>query len=124
MISTRHILLVEDNPILQRIALVQLKKFAGVEVHLASDGWQSLSMVQKHQYCLILMDIHLPGIDGWETARRIRQMPNYESVPIVAISADGRESESLKAGMSDHVLKPAHYHQVLTRWLPDAVMTA
>jgi CheY-like chemotaxis protein len=117
MTGKKLVLIVEDSAILQQIAIRQLRSHSEIELHTASDGWQALQLVQQHHYSLILMDIHLPDIDGWETARRIRAMRNGRDVTILAVSADGRRFESFAAGMNDHIEKPTHYGKLVSQWL-------
>jgi CheY-like chemotaxis protein len=122
---SRNSLVLEDSPTIQRIAIHQISKtHLHVEVHVAADGSEALLLVQQHHYSLILMDLHLPGMDGWEVARKMRATRNGQGMPILAVSADGRRSESLAAGMNDHLVKPVHYGRLVTRWLSPPEMIA
>lgn len=111
------ILLVEDSALLQRVAMAQLKLLENIEVHLATNASEALTLVQHHAYSLILMDLHLPEMDGWEATRRIRLLPGYAEVPIVAVSADPRHDRSMAAGMNGHAMKPAKYASLVGQWL-------
>ena len=112
-ILCRHILLVEDNFINQEIETAILTHI-GFTVDTADDGKEAVEMVSAappETYDLILMDIQMPVMDGWEAARAIRALPEpgRAAVPIVALSANVFESDmqkSLDAGMDAHLAKP------------------
>jgi two-component system sensor histidine kinase/response regulator len=118
-----RVLLVEDNELNQQVAL-ELLGSAGVEVDLAQNGSEGLRCVQQGQYGLVLMDLQMPVMDGFEAARRIRALPGYERLPILAMTANamaGDRERSLAAGMNDHVTKPIDpdaLFDALLRWLP------
>ncbi|MFC5452076.1 response regulator [Paenibacillus aestuarii] len=121
-----HILLVEDNEINQTVARSLLENNHCL-VDVAHNGYDALSLLRDHVYDLILMDIHMPGLDGIETTRQIRLMPGYQSVPIIAVTADSTlDKECLAAGMNDTVLKPiipSCLFNVIGRHLRDKSMT-
>jgi CheY-like chemotaxis protein len=79
-------------------------------VQLARDGEQALRRLEREQFDLIFMDVHLPGMDGVTATRRIRQMrPPRGQVPIIALTADammGDRDRYLAAGMDDYISKP------------------
>lgn len=105
----RRILLAEDNDINKMIVLEMLEE-TGVDVDVAVNGADALEQLQRQQYDLILMDIQMPIMDGYEATRKIRAMGDrYESIPIVAMTAhalEGDSNRSLEAGMDYHVSKP------------------
>ncbi len=109
-IEGKRILLVEDNKLNQLVAKKVLQKFK-VEIALAENGKQAFEMVQEKCYDLILMDIHMPIMDGLESTRSIRALkdPYFQQIPIVALSADAY-SEKVQAttdcGMNDYLSKP------------------
>ena len=109
-IEGRKILLVEDNKLNQIVALKVLKKFEVVTA-LAQNGQEAVEMVQKEDYDLILMDIHMPIMDGIEATKNIRALNNEikNKIPIIALSADAY-SDKVKAatecGMNDYLSKP------------------
>ncbi|NUN70933.1 MAG: PAS domain S-box protein [Bacteroidetes bacterium] len=119
------VLLVEDNPANQLVAARSLSLWS-VDTDVAPDGMTALSMLVQKQYDLVLMDIQMPGIDGFETTRRIREeMPEpFRSVPIVAMTASvlyDPEARASAAGMNGYVSKPFELedlHAVLIRFLP------
>ena len=101
------LLLVEDNPVNQEVAR-ELLSAAGLSVDMAGDGLEAVAMAEKRAYDLILMDIQMPCLDGVEATRRIRQLPGYGAVPIVAMTANAFSADRdryLASGMSDHIPK-------------------
>lgn len=109
-IEGKHILLVEDNKLNQLVAKKVLQKFK-VEISLAENGKQAVDMVQEKNYDLILMDIHMPIMDGIEATKQIRALDNpiYQRIPIVALSADAYSEKvqaTITAGMNDYLAKP------------------
>jgi len=97
----------------------------GQNVEIVSDGAQAVEAVRKNEYDLVLMDVQMPEMDGYEATRMIRQLPGaVAAIPIVALTANavaGFEELSLKAGMNGHVAKPvtlAALTALLTRFAP------
>ncbi|MEM7549444.1 MAG: PAS domain S-box protein [Bacteroidota bacterium] len=81
----------------------------GAECTVASSGYEALERVAKDDFDIILMDVHMPEMDGYETASRIRELSNYKSIPIVAFTADISDKTKQKikgSGMNGYVLKP------------------
>ena len=107
------VLLVEDNGINREIE-DELLKNLGYRVETACDGvnaYEMLKTVEPGRYALVLMDIQMPGMDGYETARAIRRLEReaVSGIPIIALSSDAMEEDrrkALKAGMNAHVSKP------------------
>lgn len=107
------ILLVEDNGINREIE-EELLKNLGYRVESACDGvsaYELLKASEPGRYALVLMDIEMPGMNGYETAEAIRRLENetLSQIPIIALSSDAMEGDrqkSLKAGMNDHFAKP------------------
>lgn len=89
----------------------------GIRVDLASDGFQALRKIENRNYDLVLMDIHMPGIDGYETARRIRKKKGtyFSEVPIIALTAsdsDKVRGQLESAGIQDCICKPINLDQL------------
>ena len=109
------ILLVEDNELSADMLLRRLKK-RGYHVHLATDGQQAVDMAAALSPELVLMDINLPSIDGFEATRRIRANPLTGAVPIIALTAHALPSErarALEAGCDDYDTKPVELERLL-----------
>jgi len=123
ILANKRILLVEDNPINQMIVKELLKSY-GVLITIAQDGVQALSAVANNPpYDLVLMDIQMPNMDGYETTGHLRARPDYQDLPVIAMTAhalaEDRE-KCLQAGMNDYLAKPIKIELLLTtviKWL-------
>jgi two-component system, sensor histidine kinase and response regulator len=116
-----RVLLVEDNPVNQQLAQ-ELMGSVGVQVSLASHGGEALRCLAQATFDLVLMDVQMPEMDGYEATRRIRSQPAHASLPIIAMTAHAMASERercLQAGMNDFLSKPFDpqaLYGVLARW--------
>lgn len=117
------LLLVEDNPVNQKIARRVLER-AGYAVDVAGDGAAAVAAAARERYAAVLMDVHMPELDGLEAARRIRRLPPPAcDVPIVAMSASLHPDDAslcVDAGMNDSVRKPLVERELLPaleRWV-------
>jgi CheY-like chemotaxis protein len=103
------ILLAEDNHVNQLLVRVMLLK-AGYRVDLAANGIEAVNALRKRAYSLVLMDIHMPEMDGVEATKRIRAFEDgNRNIPIIALTANamkGDRERYLSAGMNDYVSKP------------------
>lgn len=111
------ILVVEDNPMIQEILIerLQLRNFSVIAV---SNGQEGIAVAQQEQPDLILMDVSLPLIDGWEATRQIRANDSTKYTPIIALTAhalvEDRE-RSLAAGCDDFETKPINFPNLLKK---------
>ena len=116
------ILLVEDND-LNRDMLSRRLLRRGYEIVMALDGEQGVAMAQSEKPDLILMDMSLPGLDGWEATRLLRANPAFPQIPIIALTAHAMFADREKAmavGCSDYDTKPVDLTRLLgkiERWL-------
>jgi signal transduction histidine kinase/CheY-like chemotaxis protein len=116
-------LVVEDNSVNQKLARRFLEKL-GCEVEVAANGEEALHLIGNRSFDIIFMDCHMPVLDGFETARAIRQKEanSGRHTPIVAMTAGAMEGDReacLDAGMDDYLAKPVildKFHQALERW--------
>ncbi|MEO8001448.1 MAG: ATP-binding protein, partial [Arenimonas sp.] len=125
---TEHslILLVDDHPT-NRLVVSRQLALAGYLCETAEDGMQGIEHWQTGRYALILSDIHMPVMDGYQMARELRQQEmkkNIPRIPIVALTAAALKGESercMAAGMDDYLMKPVSISQLvasLQKWLP------
>ncbi|WP_236891290.1 response regulator [Desulfoluna limicola] len=116
------VLVAEDNPINQLVAR-EFLTLAGLHVDTVKNGLEALAAMAEKEYDLVLMDIQMPELDGLEATRRLRSMPEYDHVPIVAMTAHaiaGDREKSLDAGMNEHLTKPIEMDKLmgaLIRWI-------
>lgn len=121
-----RLLLVDDNTENQDVA-VEILQAAGVLVDVASDGAEALRMVSASIYDCVLMDCMMPGMDGFETTKRIRTATQHADLPILAMTANataGVREKCLSSGMNDHLAKPIDVGQLfvtLARWVKPAL---
>jgi signal transduction histidine kinase/CheY-like chemotaxis protein len=115
------VLLAEDNEINQELAIELLQR-VGMQVTVARDGQMALDLLSCQPFDVVLMDCQMPGMDGYEATRRIRQTPRWQGLPVIAMTANallGDREKALSAGMNDHVAKPIdvdELYRVLARW--------
>jgi len=111
------ILLVEDNE-MNRDMLSRRLERKGFEVVIAVDGQAGIDMASSASPDIILMDLSLPVIDGWEATRQIKANPATKSIPIIALTAHamaGDEKKALDAGCDDYDTKPVNLNRLLEK---------
>ena len=111
------ILLVEDNE-LNRDMLSRRLLRRGHEVFMAFDGLQALSAAERTRPALILMDMSLPLMDGWEATRRLKAHAELRSIPVIALTAhamEGDRQRALDAGCDDFDTKPIEFERLLAK---------
>ena len=127
-LTGRRILLVEDNVVNQKVAVGMLKKLGITDVDVCENGADAVIAVARQQYDVILMDVQMPVMDGYEASRVIREEERKYSrqrnliIAMTAHSMEGDKELCLKAGMDDYLAKPIQkdrLQSVLTRYLDD-----
>ncbi len=117
-----RVLVVEDNSINQQVAREILKN-TGIEVEVVDNGEQAIEAVRASHFDLVLMDLQMPRMDGFQATRIIRKDPQLKSLPIVAMTAHamaGDREKCLEAGMNDHLAKPINperLYAALEKWV-------
>ncbi|HEC17378.1 MAG TPA: response regulator [Sedimenticola sp.] len=118
-----HVLLAEDDRLNQVVAEKILGSY-GIQVTIAEDGLAAVQMVKARLFDVVLMDIQMPNLDGYQATKEIRKDPRFRELPIIAMTAHamaGELEKCLEAGMNDHFAKPFEpedLHRLILRWLP------
>ncbi|QIK38638.1 response regulator [Caldichromatium japonicum] len=121
-----RILVAEDNALNQEMIQALLES-SGAQVRLVANGQEAVDAVLHEPFDLVLMDVQMPVMDGLAATRSIRAHPQYQALPILAMTANAFASDRrdcLDAGMNDHLTKPiipARLAEVIARWLPGRV---
>jgi CheY-like chemotaxis protein len=103
------VILIVDDDARGAFALSKLLSDKGLKVHIAPDGPKALVMLDKMRIDLVLMDIMMPGMDGYEVMRRIRAQARFRNLSILALTAKamkGDREKCIAAGANDYVSKP------------------
>ncbi len=104
-----NVLVVDDQPV--NLSLVErILQDLPVRVFKASSGQEAIEMVEKEKFALILMDVQMPDMDGFEAADKIKQLPHAQRTPIIFITAVGTDAENIQRGYEsggvDYIVKP------------------
>ena len=111
-----RVLLAEDNPVNQQVAVAMLVK-RGHEVHVSSNGREAVDAVRSRDYDVVLMDIQMPEMDGFEATQAIRALDKGKQLPIIGLTAhalSGERERCLARGMSDYLAKPFKAHELFS----------
>src|SRR5437899_11671050 len=109
-----RVLLAEDNPVNQQVAVAMLVK-RGHEVHVSSNGREAVDAVTERDYDVVLMDIQMPEMDGFEATHVLRELPKGKDLPIIGLTAhalSGERDRCLSHGMTDYLAKPFKAHEL------------
>jgi PAS domain S-box-containing protein len=107
-LATRRLLVVDDNPDAAD-SLAMLLESLGAEMHVVNDGLCALAALETFRPDVVLLDIGMPGMDGYEVARRIRQQPKFNNITLIAVTGWGQEGDRLisrASGFNHHLTKP------------------
>ncbi|AJQ95039.1 response regulator [Gynuella sunshinyii] len=122
LLSGHRVLLVEDNEINQDMAMDALRQ-AGTSVALAENGQQAIDRLETEDFDIVLMDVHMPVMDGMTATKILRANPKYSDLPIIALTANalaGDRERFLSVGMNDYLSKPVRIQELLrtvAKWL-------
>ena len=103
-----RILIADDDPVIVRLLQVNFR-LEGYDVETAAHGEEALTKAQELQPALILLDVMMPGLDGWEVARRLKDDERTKDIPVLFLSARAQEEDrrkGLELGVTDYVTKP------------------
>jgi two-component system, sensor histidine kinase and response regulator len=124
-----EVLIVEDNLTNQKIAMFQLRRL-GITADICPNGKEALIALSRKSYALVLMDLQMPVMDGFETVTEIRKRAELKHLPIVAFTSnddDESRRRALSVGMNDYFTKPVtpeDYKKLLQKWCPAALNSA
>ena len=106
--ATPHILIADDDPVIVRLLQVNFR-LEGYEVETATHGEEAIKKAGERPPGLILLDVMMPGVDGWEVCRRLKDDPATAAIPVVFLSARAQEEDrkrGLELGVAEYVTKP------------------
>ncbi len=112
-----YLLVVDDDLLIQEVLQAKLEK-SGYRIEVASDGMEALKKIESEIPDLILLDINMPGMDGYEVCRKIREIEAIRTLPILMLTAYGGLEhivKGLEAGADDYITKPFEIEEVLVR---------
>ncbi len=128
--NKERILIVEDNEVNQKVATGLLKKLGFTDIKIAENGQIAVDMIQEEDFDLILMDCHMPVMDGYQATETIRQLPKGKNIPIIAVTANIMNEDKQRCfdcGMNDFLTKPYRKEDLikkLDQWLLDQEQSA
>jgi CheY-like chemotaxis protein len=113
-----RVLYVEDNEDNVYLLKMRLELIEGYDITVAKDGADALAQVDADAPDLILMDLNMPGIDGWEATRRLKADPKTKGIPVIALTAHamaGDREKALAAGCEDFDTKPIDFDRLIDK---------
>lgn len=121
--SGRRVLIVEDNPhivemysyVLKKLAADELNAGAPLEVHFAGNGHAALTMLSASEFHLVMTDLYMPVMSGFQLLEKMRATPSMARIPVVAISSGGVEERerAMKLGVDSFLKKPVRFPEVM-----------
>ena len=114
--DSKKILVAEDNADSREILLYRLKSMGNFDVLLASNGREALKMAEESKPDLIIMDLKMPVMNGWEATKALRQTSWGKDLPVIALTAQAMENDEERArdaGCSDYIAKPIFDYDIL-----------
>lgn len=118
----RSVLVVDDNALNREVA-ADFLSLVGVQVSLATNGAEALSMLEQSRFDAVLMDVHMPQMDGLDATRALRLQPHLQQLPVIALTAQARVEDRTaieEAGMNAHLTKPIDerkLYETLSEWI-------
>ena len=113
----RKILIVDDEADIREVAQLCFEVAGGWDVSIARSGREAVEIARVDPPDVILMDVMMPEMDGYDTMRAIRMLPKFKSLPIISLTAKamkGDREKCLDAGASDYITKPVNTEQLLS----------
>jgi DNA-binding response OmpR family regulator len=117
-----RILIVDDDPVIVRLLQINFR-LEGYEVDTASRGEEALQRVKEHLPDVVVLDVMMPGLDGWEVCRQLKENPKVSHVPVIFLSARAQDEDRQRGyalGVNEYVTKPfdpAHLVEIVRRSL-------
>ena len=118
------VLIVEDNSVNRFLAVTLIKRIVpNAEIIEAKNGEEAIAIINNQCFDIILMDIQMPIMNGYEAATEIRKIPKYQNVPIIALTAgilNGEREKCLEFGMNDYLSKPIlakDLQEMIQKWV-------
>lgn len=116
-VASRSVLVVDDDPQIQELIKFFLEK-ENMIVHVCGDGFTAIDLLQTQRFDLMILDISMPGMDGFETLSLIRKNPATVSLRVLMLTSNKHANDVIKAtqyGVSDYIIKPPVREEILKR---------
>jgi two-component system alkaline phosphatase synthesis response regulator PhoP len=116
-LPAKSILVIDDEPSIGRVVQFKLQQ-EGFKVRVATDGLEGLAYIKEEKPDLILLDLMMPGMDGFEVCRRLRAVPETMTTPVIILTARGQEMDRIRGvelGVLDFFTKPFSPQKLLER---------